>query len=68
MQLEPVLLEDRAVQCRAIDVPLADGDAYDLIFDNDGAGEIADVVSLPVYGIGLSEPEKMALIEYLKTL
>jgi hypothetical protein len=28
--------------------PLADGDPYDLIFDNDGAGEIADVVSLRV--------------------
>jgi len=28
--------------------PLADGDAYDLIFDNDGAAEIADVVSLRV--------------------
>jgi hypothetical protein len=46
--LEPVLLEDRAVQRRAIDAPLADGDAYDLIFDNDGAGEIADVVSLRI--------------------
>jgi hypothetical protein len=28
--------------------PPADGDAYDLIFDNDGAEEIADVVSLRV--------------------
>jgi hypothetical protein len=28
--------------------PLADGDAYDLIFDNDGAPEIADRVSLRV--------------------
>jgi hypothetical protein len=26
----------------------ASGDAYDLIFDSDGAGEIADVVSLRV--------------------
>ena len=46
--LEPVLLEDRAVHRRAIDAPLADGDAYDLIFDNDGAREIADLVSLRV--------------------
>jgi len=28
--------------------PVANGDACDLIFDNDGAGEIADVVSLRV--------------------
>jgi hypothetical protein len=36
------------VQHRAIDTPLADGAAYDLIFDSNGAGEIADVVSLRV--------------------
>ncbi len=47
-ELEPVLLEDRAVLRRAIDAPLTDGDAYDPIFDNDGAGEIADVVALRV--------------------
>jgi hypothetical protein len=45
---EPARFEDRAVQRRAIDAPLADGDACDLIFDNDGAGEVADVVSLRV--------------------
>ncbi|EHK79830.1 type III restriction protein res subunit [Sinorhizobium meliloti CCNWSX0020] len=32
-----------SVQRRVIDVLLADGEAYDLIFDDDGAGEIADV-------------------------
>jgi len=31
-----------------IDTLLADGDAFDLILDDDGAGEIADVVSLRV--------------------
>jgi superfamily II DNA or RNA helicase len=37
-----------SVQRRVIDALLADGEAYDLIFDDDGAGEIADVVSLRV--------------------
>jgi superfamily II DNA or RNA helicase len=37
-----------SVQRRVIDTLLADGEAYDLIFDDDGAGEIADVVSLRV--------------------
>lgn len=35
-----------SVQRRVIDVLLADGEAYDLVFDDDGAGEIADVVTL----------------------
>lgn len=37
-----------SVQRRVIDMLLADSEAYDLIFDDDGAGEIADVVSLRV--------------------
>ena len=37
-----------SVQQRVIDALLADGEACDLIFDDDGAGEIADVVSLHV--------------------
>lgn len=37
-----------SVQRGVIDTLLADGEAYDLIFDDDGAGEIADVVSLRV--------------------
>lgn len=37
-----------SVQRRVIDMLLADGQAYDLIFDDDGAGEIADVVTLRV--------------------
>lgn len=37
-----------SVQRRVIDVLLADGEAYDLVFDDDGAGEIADVVALSV--------------------
>lgn len=37
-----------SVQRRVIDVLLADGEAYDLVFDDDGAGEIADVVTLRV--------------------
>jgi superfamily II DNA or RNA helicase len=37
-----------SVQRHVIDTLLADGEAYDLIFDDDGAGEIADVVSLRV--------------------
>jgi superfamily II DNA or RNA helicase len=37
-----------SVQRRVIDALLADGESYDLIFDDDGAGEIADVVSLRV--------------------
>ncbi|MBR1160625.1 DEAD/DEAH box helicase [Bradyrhizobium elkanii] len=37
-----------SVQRRVIDMLLADGEAYDLVFDDDGAGEIADVVSLRV--------------------
>jgi hypothetical protein len=37
-----------SVQRRVIDKLITDGDAYDLIFDDDGAGEIADVVSLRV--------------------
>jgi hypothetical protein len=37
-----------SVQRRVIDALLADGEAYDLIVDDDGAGEIADVVSLRV--------------------
>lgn len=43
-------LEKRAdsVQRHVIDTLLADCDAYDLVFDDDGAGEIADVVSLRV--------------------
>lgn len=38
----------RFVQRRVIETLLADADAYDLIFDDDGAGEIADVVTLRV--------------------
>jgi hypothetical protein len=37
-----------SVQRRVIDALLADGESYHLIFDDDGAGEIADVVSLRV--------------------
>lgn len=37
-----------SVQRLVIDTLLADGEAYDLIFDDDGAGEIADVVTLHV--------------------
>lgn len=37
-----------SVQRRVIDVLLADGEVYDLVFDDDGAGEIADVVTLRV--------------------
>lgn len=37
-----------SVQRRVIETLLADGDAYDLIFDDDGAGEIADVVTLRI--------------------
>ncbi|MGO9772265.1 MAG: DEAD/DEAH box helicase [Roseiarcus sp.] len=37
-----------SVQRQVIDALLADGESYDLIFDDDGAGEIADVVSLRV--------------------
>ncbi|MGY4573729.1 DEAD/DEAH box helicase family protein [Bradyrhizobium sp. USDA 3256] len=37
-----------SVQRRVIDALLTDGEAYDLIFDDDGAGEIADVVTLRV--------------------
>lgn len=37
-----------SVQRRVIETLLADADAYDLIFDDDGAGEIADVVTLRV--------------------
>jgi len=37
-----------SVQRRVIETLRADGDAYDLIFDDDGAGEIADVVTLRV--------------------
>lgn len=36
------------VQRHVIDTLIADDEAYDLIFDDDGAGEIADVVSLRV--------------------
>lgn len=45
-------LEKRAdsVQRRVIETLLADDNAYDLIFDDDGAGEIADVVTLRVTG------------------
>lgn len=37
-----------SVQRQVIETLLAEGEAYDLIFDDDGAGEIADVVSLRV--------------------
>jgi superfamily II DNA or RNA helicase len=37
-----------SVQRRVIDTLLVDGEAYDLIFHDDGAGEIADVVTLRV--------------------
>jgi hypothetical protein len=37
-----------SVQRHVIDTLLADGEAYDLVFDDDGAGEIADVVTLRV--------------------
>lgn len=37
-----------SVQRRIIETLLADADAYDLIFDDDGSGEIADVVTLRV--------------------
>lgn len=36
------------VQRRVIETLLAEGDAFDIIFDDDGAGEIADVVTLRV--------------------
>ena len=37
-----------SVQRRVIETLLADANAYDLIFDDDGAGEIADVVALRI--------------------
>ncbi len=37
-----------SVQRRVIDMLLTDGQSYDVVFDDDGAGEIADVVSLRV--------------------
>jgi len=37
-----------SVQRRVIDALLTDGEPYDLVFDDDGAGEIADVVTLRV--------------------
>ena len=37
-----------SVQRRVIDMLLADSETYDMVFDDDGAGEIADVVSLRV--------------------
>ena len=37
-----------SVQRRVIEKLLADGKDYDLVFDDDGAGEIADVVALRV--------------------
>lgn len=37
-----------SVQRRVIEKLLAEGEAYDIIFDDDGAGEIADVVTLRV--------------------
>lgn len=37
-----------SVQRRVIDTLLSEGNTYDLIFDDDGAGEIADVVTLRV--------------------
>ena len=37
-----------SVQRRVIETLLAEGDAFDIIFDDDGAGEIADVVTLRV--------------------
>jgi hypothetical protein len=37
-----------SVQRRVIETLLADGNIYDLIFDDDGAGEIADVVAVRV--------------------
>lgn len=50
IRVEAQGLEKRAdsVQRHVIDMLLADSDAYDLVFDDDGAGEIADVVSLRV--------------------
>ena len=36
------------MQRRVIETLLAEGDAFDIIFDDDGAGEIADVVTLRV--------------------
>src|SRR5579864_5936661 len=46
--VEPYSSRIGAARHGAIDTPLVDGDVYDLIFDDDGAGEIADVVSLNV--------------------
>jgi hypothetical protein len=37
-----------SIQRRVINALLADSEAYDLVFDDDGAGEIADVVSIRV--------------------
>lgn len=37
-----------SVQRRVIDYLLSDGNVYDLVFDDDGKGEIADVVTLRV--------------------
>lgn len=37
-----------SVQRHVIEMLLADGEAYNLVFDDDGAGEIADVVTLRV--------------------
>jgi hypothetical protein len=52
------------VQHRAIDTPLADGAAYDLIFDSNGAGEIANVVSLRVTnGLAQSTLHRLQIFE-----
>ncbi|MBN9530333.1 MAG: DEAD/DEAH box helicase family protein [Alphaproteobacteria bacterium] len=50
MRAEAQGLEKRpdSVQRRVIDMLLADSETYDLVFDDDGAGEIADVVTLRV--------------------
>jgi len=48
IRVEAQGIEKRAdsVQRRVIDMLLADDQTYDLVFDDDGAGEIADIVSL----------------------
>ena len=61
--LEPVLLEDQAIDRRAINAPLADGDADDLIFDNDSAGEIADVASFRVADGAIPQCQRALLLK-----
>lgn len=45
-----LLFRPDSVQRKVIDELLADDSAYDIVFDDDGAGEIADIVAIKVCG------------------